>query len=268
MPQPDVLLTEAPAASGNPVRPSVLVVDDDPDVTFYLRTLLEPCYNITCRYDVPSAQKTIAERMPDLVISDLVMKGQTGLDLCAFIKGELAYCHIPVILLTAKDGIQDQIEGLNAGADAYVTKPFNPDYLLTLVSNQLRRWETLKKSLTEGAGLVNTAADSSLSAQDRKFLKDLYALMEEELGNSELNISGIVDKLYMSHSKFIYKVKGLTGTTPLEFFKNYKLNRAAALLKEGKYNVTEVADMTGFSSQSHFSKVFKKKFGVAPSEYR
>ena len=172
-----------------------------------------------------------------------------------------------MILLTAKDGIEDQIQGLNAGADAYVTKPFNPEYLLTLVSNQLRRWETLKKRLTEGAGL-EVAADQSLSAQDRKFLKDLYALMEEELGNSELNISGIVDKLYMSHSKFIYKVKGLTGTTPLEFFKNYKLNRAAAMLKEGKYNVTEVADMTGFSSQSHFSKVFKKKFGISPSEYR
>ena len=251
----------------NPIRPTILVVDDDPDVTYYLRTLLEPAYNVTCRYDVPSAEKSMADSMPNLVISDLVMKGQTGFDLCAFIKGELTYCHIPVILLTAKDGIEDQIQGLNAGADAYVTKPFNPEYLLTLVSNQLRRWETLKKRLTEGAGL-EVAADQSLSAQDRKFLKDLYALMEEELGNSELNISGIVDKLYMSHSKFIYKVKGLTGTTPLEFFKNYKLNRAAAMLKEGKYNVTEVADMTGFSSQSHFSKVFKKKFGISPSEYR
>ena len=184
-----------------------------------------------------------------------------------FLKGDLQYCHIPVILLTAKDSIRDQIDGMKAGADAYVTKPFNAEYLLSLVDNLLKGRERLRKALTDNAGL-EIPSDNTLSPQDKSFLNDLYALMEAELSNSEFNIGDIVDKLHISHSKFLYKVKGLTGTTPSELFKNYKLNKAAAMLREGKYNVSEVADLAGFSSLAHFSKVFKKKFGVSPSEYQ
>ena len=248
-------------------RPFVLVVDDDSDITFYLRTLLSPSYQVSCCYDVESAEKQLTQRIPDIILSDIMMNGRTGYDFCNFLKGDLQYCHIPVVLLTAKDSVRDQIDGMKAGADAYVTKPFNAEYLLSLVDNLLKGRERLRKALTDNAGL-DIPSDDALSPQDKSFLNDLYTLMEAELSNSEFNIGDIVDKLHISHSKFLYKVKGLTGTTPSELFKNYKLNKAAAMLREGKHNVSEVADLTGFSSLAHFSKVFKKKFGVSPSEYQ
>ena len=266
----DRMVTEtAPVPEGEPAgdRPFVLVVDDDSDITFYLRTLLSPSYQVNCCYDVESAEKQLTQRVPDIILSDIMMNGQTGYDFCNFLKGDLQYCHIPVVLLTAKDSVRDQIDGMKAGADAYVTKPFNAEYLLSLVDNLLKGRERLRKALTDNAGL-DIPSDDALSPQDKSFLNDLYALMETELSNSEFNIGDIVDKLHISHSKFLYKVKGLTGTTPSELFKNYKLNKAAAMLREGKHNVSEVADLTGFSSLAHFSKVFKKKFGVSPSEYQ
>ncbi|MCF0166081.1 MAG: helix-turn-helix transcriptional regulator, partial [Bacteroidales bacterium] len=118
----------------------------------------------------------------------------------------------------------------------------------------------------------NTAVEaeeisSALSPQDKLFMDKLYALMESELDNSELDISNFTTTLGTSRTKFYYKVKGLTGESPGNFFKTYKLNRAAQLLKDGRYNISEVADMTGFSSLSHFSSSFKKQFGVAPSAY-
>ena len=99
-------------------------------------------------------------------------------------------------------------------------------------------------------------------------MDELYKLMEEELSNTELNINRITDLLYMSRTKLYYKIKGLTGETPSSFFRTYKLNRAAELLKSGKYTVSEIVDKTGFSTQSHFSSVFKSKFGVSPSQYK
>ncbi|MBR1570871.1 MAG: response regulator [Bacteroidales bacterium] len=261
-------LSLPPGAEGEEIlKPAVLVVDDDTDITFYLRTLLSPHYRVTCCYDVESARKLLTQQIPDIILSDIMMNGQTGLDFCDFLKGELQYCHIPVVLLTAKDSVKDQIVGLKAGADAYVTKPFNAEYLLSLMENLLTGRQRLRNALSENAGM-DLPGDGSLSPQDRAFLKDLYALMDEELSNSEFNIGGIVDKMHISHSKFLYKVKGLTGVTPSELFKNYKLNKAAAMLREGKYNISEVSDLTGFSSLAHFSKVFKKKFGVPPSEFK
>lgn len=249
------------------MKPKILVVDDDTDITFYLRTLLAPFYQVHCCYDVETALEDLRSRTPDLILSDILMNGKTGYDLCRILKEDLQYSHIPVILLTAKNSVRDQIDGLNVGADAYVTKPFHAEYLLSLIDNLLKGRERLRAALSDNAGL-ELSSDNALAPQDKAFLKDLYAMMEEELSNSEFNIGDIVDKMHISHSKFLYKVKGLTGVTPSELFKNYKLNKAAALLREGKYNVSEVSDLTGFSSLAHFSKVFKKKFGIPPSELK
>ena len=107
-----------------------------------------------------------------------------------------------------------------------------------------------------------------LSPQDKAFLSELYAIMESELSNSEIDINQLTERMRISRTKFYYKIKGLTGENPAAFFKAYKLNRAAELIAEGKYNISEIADMTGFSTLSHFSTSFKKHFGVSPSEYR
>lgn len=245
----------------------ILVVDDDTEVAHYLKVLLSPNYKVICRFNAEDAFKAVSEEAPDLVLSDVVMPGTDGYTLCRLIKEDLQLCHIPVILVTAKANMEDQVEGLNTGADAYVTKPFDPTYLQALIQSQLKNREKVRALLGRNTQ-TDTLADDVLSPQDNAFMTELYSLMENELSNPELDISHMTELLKISRTKFYYKVKGLTGESPSTFFKTYKLNRAAELIKEGKYSISEIADMTGFSTHSYFSKAFKKQFGIAPSEYK
>ncbi|MDR1556879.1 MAG: response regulator [Tannerellaceae bacterium] len=244
----------------------LMLVDDDTEIMHYLKTLLSPHYRIINSFDANNALKLIEEESPDLIISDVIMPGISGYDFCRMIKENLQLCHIPVILVTAKTTVENQVEGLNVGADAYVTKPFDPAYLLALLKSQLKNRENIRKLLGRETK-TDTIEGNILSAQDKTFMDSLYRLMENELSDPELNITRLTEALHISRTKFYYKVKGLTGANPNVFFKTYKLNRAAQLLKEGKYNISEVADLTGFSTLSHFSSSFKKQFRVSPSEY-
>lgn len=245
----------------------ILVVDDDTEVAHYLKVLLSPTYRVICRFNAEDAFKAVSEEAPDLVLSDVVMPGTDGYTLCRKIKEDLQLCHTPVILVTAKANMEDQVEGLNTGADAYVTKPFDPTYLQALIQSQLKNREKVRALLGRNTQ-TDAIANDVLSPQDNAFMTELYSLMENELSNPELDISHMTELLKISRTKFYYKVKGLTGENPSSFFKTYKLNRAAELIKEGKYSISEIADMTGFSTHSYFSKAFKKQFGIAPSEYK
>ena len=244
----------------------IAVVDDDIDVANYVKMLLEPSYRVAVYFDAASALAGMAEESPDLVVSDVVMPGMNGYDFCEAIKGDLQLSHIPVILVTAKVAVESQVQGLDKGADAYVTKPFQPAYLLALVKSLLENRDKVRRQLSN----VTTAEaiePEALSPRDAAFMKELFQLMEKELDNTDLDITRISEMMKISRTKFYYTVKGLTGENPSVFFKRYKLNRAADLLKEGKHNMSEIAWMTGFSTLSHFSTSFKKQFGVPPSEY-
>ena len=194
------------------------------------------------------------------------MPEMDGMELTRHLKSSLSTSHIPIILLSAE--IPDTLmqESLDSGADAYVTKPFEPQYLKALIASLLRNRAKVRTILSESTD-VEEIEEDVLSPQDNAFMTELYQLMEKELSNSELDVSRMTELLHMSRTKFYYKVKGLTGENPSVFFKRYKLNRAAQLIQERKYNVSEIADMTGFSTLSHFSTSFKKQFGVSPSEY-
>ena len=256
----------APAATDEADRKRIAVVDDDIDIANYVKVLLSPYYNVSVYFDGASALKGMEDEIPDLVISDVVMPGMSGYELCKDLKADLQLSHIPVVLVTAKVAVENQVQGLREGADAYVTKPFQPAYLLALVKSLLDNREKLHQRL----GSVTTTEDiepEALSPRDAAFMKELYELMEKELANVDLDITRITEMMKISRTKFYYKVKGLTGENPSVFFKRYKLNRAADLLKEGKNNMSEIAYMTGFNTLSHFSTSFKKQFGVPPSEY-
>ena len=244
----------------------IAVIDDDIDIANYLKVMLKPQYKVSLYFDAASALKGMEEDAPDLIISDVVMPGMDGYELCSHIKADLQLSHIPVVLVTAKVAVENQVHGLNKGADAYVTKPFQPAYLMALIKSLLDNREKLHRQL----GSVTTTEDiapEALSPRDAAFMKELYELMEKELANADLDIVQITEMMKISRTKFYYKVKGLTGENPSVFFKRYKLNRAADLLKEGKHNMSEIAWMTGFNTLSHFSTSFKKQFGVPPSEY-
>ena len=243
------------------------MVDDDTEVANYLDALLSAHYRIICRFNADSAFRAMQEDAPDLVLSDVVMPLKSGFDLCREIKNDPQLCHIPVILVTAKGTVEDQVKGLEQGADAYVTKPFDPTYLQALIQSQLKNREKLRALLSSSTE-TDKIAEETLTPQDNAFMTDLYRLMESELSNPELDVARMTELMHTSRTKFYYKVKGLTGQNPGTFFKTYKLNRAAQLLREGKYTISEVADMTGFSTVSHFSTSFKKQFGTAPREYQ
>lgn len=246
--------------------PVMMIVDDDTDVAQYIRSIFTDDYVVVNKYSAESALADIFEVQPDIILSDVVMGETCGYELCSKIKGDIGTSHIPVVLITAKSTVGEQVEGLGVGADAYVTKPFDPRYLKALVRNQLDRKARIHKMLSEG-----DPADmpkEGLSEQDRKFMDELYALMEKHIAEQTLSVPAISHELMISHSKFNYKLKELTGETPGSFFRKFKLNRAAKLLREGKYNVSEVAMMTGFGTVSYFSVAFKKQFGMSPSEYR
>ena len=249
-------------------RPTLLIVDDDTEVVNYMRVLFSKDYRLITCLDADTALEEMRAAEPNIVVSDVAMPGKDGYQLCQEIKQDIQLCHIPVILVTAKITADNQVEGLNVGADAYVTKPFEPAVLSALIQSQLKNRDRVRKLLTKATTTEDESVEDALSEQDKHFMEELYKLMEEELSNSELDVSRITKLLLISRTKLYYKIKGLTGETPSSFFRTYKLNRAAELLKSGKHTVSEIADLCGFSTQSHFSVVFKKQFGVTPTEYK
>ena len=249
-------------------RPTILVVDDDTEIINYMRILFSQDYRLITCLDADTALEEMRAEEPNIVLSDVAMPGKDGYELCQEIKQDIQLCHIPVILVTAKITADNQVEGLSVGADAYVTKPFEPAVLSALIQSQLKNRDRVRKLLIQATTTDEEGVDNALSEQDKHFMEELYKLMEEELSNSELDVSRITKLLLISRTKLYYKIKGLTGETPSSFFRTYKLNRAAELLKSGKYTVSEIADLCGFSTQSHFSVVFKKQFGVTPTEYK
>ena len=251
-------------------KPKILVVDDDIDVAQYITSLLSHDYIVVNRYSAEEALEDLEQVKPDLILSDIIMGKMSGYDFCKTIKQNLLFSHIPVILITAKSNMNEQITGLRLGAVAYITKPFDPLYLKAMVQTQLHNMAILRKGLVDSTDTetLDAPVANTLSDQDRKFMDELYALMEKRSAEMELNVTTVCHDLLISQSKFAYKLKELTGETPGSFFRRYKLNKAARLLQEGKYNVSEVAVMIGFNTAAHFSVAFKKQFGVTPSEFQ
>lgn len=247
-------------------KQTILIIDDDAEISAYLQTLLQEDFNLVSKYSADSAYSSLADIEPDLILCDVIMPGMSGYDFCQKIKQSDDFCHIPIILLTAKSSIDEQIEGLDVGANAYIPKPFEPNYLIAVIKSQLLNLSNIRNLLGTSTKISET--NNSLSNNDNEFMTKLYELMESELSNNELNISEMTKKIGMSRTKFYLKLKGLTGENPNAFFRKYKLNRAAELIKSNKYNISEVAVHTGFSTLSHFSISFKKQFGVSPKEYK
>lgn len=260
---------ESAEAASQEHENTILLVDDDAGIINYLKLLLSPTYNILYAYNAEGALKVLEEHKPDLILSDVAMPGMDGYELCRRIKADAEICHLPVILVTAKTTTDEQIAGLNTGADAYVTKPFDPEYLQALIRSQLENRARIRGIIANATTTeeIQEAQADALSEQDKALMDRLYAIMEEELSNEELNINKFTEMMYMSRTKLYYKIKGLTGETPNAFFKKYKLNRAAEMLKSGNHNISEVSDLTGFSSPTVFTRNFRAQFGITPTEY-
>ena len=213
-------------------KPKILVVDDDIDVAQYITSLLSHDYIVVNRYSAEEALEDLEQVKPDLILSDIIMGKMSGYDFCKTIKQNLLFSHIPVILITAKSNMNEQITGLRLGAVAYITKPFDPLYLKAMVQTQLHNMAILRKGLVDSTDTetLDAPVANTLSDQDRKFMDELYALMEKRSAEMELNVTTVCHDLLISQSKFAYKLKELTGETPGSFFRSYKLNKAARMV--------------------------------------
>ena len=243
----------------------ILVVEDNADVREYIRGALEPEYTVKEAMDGEEGLQQAREIVPDLIICDIMMPGMDGYELCRTLKTEIATSHIPVILLTAKAAEENIIQGLETGADDYITKPFNTKMLLARIRNLIELRRHWQKTWDREMTLQPTGM--TVSAVDKKFIKELKQVMEENIPDTEFNVDQLCRKLYMSHATLYRKIHALTGETPTDFIRSYRLKQGAELLKKG-ISVLEVALEVGFSSANYFTKCFKKKFHQLPTEYQ
>lgn len=249
---------------------TILIVEDNSELLEFIKELLSVDYKTLEATDGNQGWELVQEKSPDLILSDVLMPGMSGYQLCNLVKTHLEHSHIPVILLTAKSTIYDQVEGLEKGADQYICKPFNVDYLLLTIKNLFKARDKLRQyySTPQTSAEKEIPIPVGLSEYDKRLMGKLTVILEKELPNPELNIDYIGRDLGLSRTSFYRKMKGLMNMTPIEFLSSYRLKKAAEMLLEGTLSLSEISDKTGFSSYSYFSKSFKKHFGVPPKKYK
>ncbi|MDR1718174.1 MAG: response regulator [Prevotella sp.] len=252
----------------------ILVVEDDKDIREYIITSLENEYSILFASNGIDGLTLAQKYIPNIIVSDIMMPEMDGIELCRRIKDDIRTSHIPVILLTAKDSIQDKEEGYESGADSYLTKPFSARLLRSRIYNLLESRKKLAEQINLQAKggiseLENLEKDLiKISKLDEEFLNKLTEIIENNLEMEELDIAFIKEKMNMSYSSFYRKIKGLTDGSPNEFIRKIRLKCSLQFLLTGSYNISEIAYMSGFNDVVYFRKCFKEEYGVSPSEYR
>jgi signal transduction histidine kinase/DNA-binding response OmpR family regulator len=244
----------------------ILVVEDESEVRQYIRTSIEASYAVVEAENGKEGIAKAKEIIPDLIVSDIMMPEIDGYELCRVLKKDINTSHIPVVLLTAKASEESIIQGLETGADDYITKPFNTKMLLNRIKNLIELRRQLQLKIQRKKMLLPT--EISVSSPDEKFLKEFQGIIEKNLSDPDFNVDELSQKLIMGRSTLYRKIQALTGETPNQFILSYRLERGAQLLKENFGNVTEVAFAVGFSSAPYFSKLFKEKFHQTPSEFQ
>jgi AraC-like DNA-binding protein len=202
---------------------------------------------------------------PQLIVSDISMPHMTGIELSRKIKSDKRTCHIPVILLTALTGEEDQIKGLETGANDYITKPFNFEVLNAKIKNLLVLNSTLKTTYSKQIRVLTPEIE--IESEDEKLLAMVTRYLEENLTDMQLSVENLSRHVGMSRSSLYSKLLELTGQTPVEYIRSVKLDKAAVLLEKSDMNVAQIAYSVGFSTPNYFAKSFKAKFNMLPSEY-
>jgi signal transduction histidine kinase/DNA-binding response OmpR family regulator len=249
---------------GEQPRDIVLIIDDHPDVRYYLRKHLEKEYHIVETHDGENGFTMAVDIIPDLVISDVKMPGMNGFQLCAALKTNEKTSHIPVILLTAKADEQDEISGLETGADDYLTKPFSAKHLQARVRNLIEQRQVLRQRFVREG--IMQPREVAVTSKDEEFIHKLMSIIEENLSDENFGINELSEQIYIGIRQLHRKIRGVTGKSPAELIRTVRLHRARYLLEQKAGNVTEIALQVGFNNLSHFAKVFRQEFGKSPSE--
>jgi len=245
--------------------PLLLVVDDNEDFRIFMRYSLELQYRVKLAVNGNEAWEMMQEELPDLVISDVMMPQMDGNELCRLIKQDKRIAHIPVILLTARQNTEAKLEGLQTGADDYVTKPFN----MTILVLRIRKLIELSRYHRVTQGMIDPApSEIVITSLDEKLIEKAIKYVEDNMSRTELSVEELSRELGMSRVHLYKKLLQITGKTPIEFIRVIRLKRAAQLLRESQLHVSEVAFEVGFNNPKYFSRYFKDEFGVLPSVYQ
>lgn len=244
----------------------LLIIEDNDDVRNFLVDTFSELMIVEAASDGKQGLERAIELNPDLIICDVMMPEMNGFEVTRKLKGEFQTCHIPIILLTAHSSIEHQLEGIESGADAYITKPFSLKYIVKRVVKLVEQREQLKKRFSKefviDGNLVNT------TDKDKQFFDQIEKILDENFSNSEFTVDKFVELSGTRRTVFFKKVKGVTGFSPNELIKMKRLNRSAALLHEGELNVSEISYKVGFDDPYYFSKCFKAYFNCTPSKYK
>ena len=257
---------------------SVLIIEDNAELRSFLNDILSGTYKVIEATNGQEGLEQALQYIPDFIISDVMMPVMDGLDMVKAIKEQRDICHIPIILLSAKSSLDDRISGLEHGIDDYITKPFSSTYLKIRIKYllqqrkqlqelYLKQWsKTLKKTPVPIADIEPTPPQ--ITSFDEEFMKRVMEIMNNQMDNSDFIIDEFAKKLGMGRTVFYQKLKSLTGLSPIDFVREMRIKRAKQLAESGEYNVSTIAYMTGFNDPKYFSKCFKKRYGVSPSEFQ
>lgn len=252
--------------SENTNRPTVLVIDDNTDIRQYERTLLQDEYVVLEAADGKEGLAVALKEVPDLVICDVMMPVMDGLELTEQLKTNTATSHIPVIMLTAKNLEEHRAEGYEHGADSYITKPFHSKVLLARIENLLRQRQLLKNLYQGSKEAEKEISEAHLEDRDKQFLKQLQAIIQKNLSDSEFGVEDMGQQIGLSRVQLYRKVKAMTGSSVVDLLRKARLAKARRLLETRSMSVSEVAYEVGFSAPSYFTKCFKEEYGMLPGD--
>jgi len=244
---------------------SILIIDDNEDILEFLSEVLTDNYTLHLAPDGEKAQEILSTEVVNLIISDIMMPGIDGFELCKLLKENVDYCHIPIILLTAKNTYSAHIEGLEVGADAYIQKPFSPELLQHQVANLLKNRLKIKDHFASSP--FEDVRVMAHSKTDEAFLKKLDEYIRKNLKDPNMDIDKLSDYMNMSRPTFYRKIKSLSSLSPKELIDLTRLKKAANMISQNEYTLFEIAKAVGYSSQSLFTRNFQKYFKVTPLEY-
>lgn len=244
---------------------TVLLVDDNEDIIDFITDDLSEQYHVLSAGNGVKALEILRSEPVQIVISDVMMPEMDGFELCSAIKSSAELSHIPVILLTAKNTLQSKIEGLELGADAYVEKPFSPEFLQVQISSLLKNRDKVKAYLASSPLLhIKT---TTYTRADELFLEKLGQIISNSLSDPDLDVDHLADHMNMSRPTFYRKVKAISDLSPNELINLARLKKSAELLNEGTLKIYEIAELVGYSSQTQFGRNFSRQFGMSPSDY-
>ncbi len=262
---PGEIKAEGRKITGEKGKPIIIVAEDNEDLRFYLKENLKSKYQVCEASSGNEALKKIRKTLPDLIISDIMMPGMNGVELCRRIKTDRSLSHIPFILLTAKYTEEQQIEGIEAGADDYITKPFNFQILMSKIDNFVRIRKDIQHLFRNKLNIEPSAIE--ITSLDEQFLKKAINIVENNIAVADFTVEELSREMGMSRTLLYKKIMALTEKAPVEFIRLLRLKRAALLLQKSQLNVSEVTFRVGFKDPKYFRKLFLKEFGVLPSKY-